>query len=105
MLRALHWLMKASDLYKHANVEIDQQWIKRITEESNAILHSFFESQIKACSETNNVDLDGVLDETLQDIPRDQNHTRLNSVKLLQTILSIKKCTSPFCRKLFHVCF
>ncbi|MCG7875518.1 MAG: AAA family ATPase [Candidatus Thiodiazotropha endolucinida] len=77
VLCALHWLMSGSELYKHANVEIDQHWIKRITEESNETLHAFLESQETSCSETDNVDFEGALDESLQDIPHVENQAEI----------------------------
>ena len=35
MLRALHYLMQYSDLYKTAGVQIDQNWIRKITAVQN----------------------------------------------------------------------
>jgi hypothetical protein len=73
VLRALHWLMKGSDLYKNANVQIDQQWINSVTGNSNEILHEFFESQVEACSKSDNVDFDGVVSEMCENGPSNQN--------------------------------
>ena len=41
VLVALHWLMKSSDLYKNANVDIDEEWIKSVTEDCNELIEEF----------------------------------------------------------------
>ena len=44
VLVALHWLMKNSALYKNANVDIDEQWITKVTDWSNNTLKDFMSS-------------------------------------------------------------
>ena len=64
--------MKGSDLYKNANVPIDEQWLKSVTEDSNEILHEFFESPVKACSTSNSVDFDDVVTEICENVSSEQ---------------------------------
>ena len=44
VLVALHWLMQSSDLYKNANVDIDQEWVNQVTTESSEIMKEFLEA-------------------------------------------------------------
>ena len=39
VLLALHLLMKSSDLYKNSNVDVDEGWVKCITDDCNGILN------------------------------------------------------------------
>ena len=41
VLIALNWLMRHSDLYKNANVLIDEGWLKEVTKNSERGLHEF----------------------------------------------------------------
>ena len=52
VLVALHWLMKTSDLYKNANVHIDDDWIKSVTEDCNEIINEFVSSETSNLAKT-----------------------------------------------------
>ena len=41
VLVALHWLMKHSVLYKDSNVDIDENWIKQVTESAEEVVNEF----------------------------------------------------------------
>ena len=47
VLVALHWLMNNSKLYKNANVDIDEEWIKKVTNSCNEVVQEFFNSNTK----------------------------------------------------------
>ena len=73
VLVALHWLMKSSDLYRNANVEIDEQWIKSVTEDSSEILHEFFQLEVRNCSDSRFEDFECAISEVLKDSFFEQN--------------------------------
>ena len=52
VLVALHWLMSSSDLYKNANVDIDEEWIKTVTEDCNETVNEFVSSETSNLTNT-----------------------------------------------------
>ncbi|XP_060603545.1 uncharacterized protein LOC132756482 [Ruditapes philippinarum] len=53
--------MNKSNLYKNANIDIDEQWIKDVKENSNEVINEFFESKatseiVPECDTDNNID-------------------------------------------------
>lgn len=51
VVKAVEWLMNHSELYKNANIHIDQDWLHRI-HERNVDMHEFVE-QTKLTHQTN----------------------------------------------------
>jgi hypothetical protein len=51
VLVALHWLMRHSELYKNAYVNVDEDWIRRVTEDRQEILREFVASDIENVDE------------------------------------------------------
>ncbi|XP_053402924.1 uncharacterized protein LOC123548901 [Mercenaria mercenaria] len=76
VLVALHWLMKNSDLYKNANVEIDENWIESVTANTNEILNEFLESPVKKLKNTSYEDFDSCMADLLE-YTYDQDYSTL----------------------------
>ena len=55
LLVALHWLMKHSDLYKNSNVDIDEDWVRRVTQQSQEIVQEFLSSDYDSIDEHQNI--------------------------------------------------
>ena len=97
VLVALHWLMKSSDLYKNANIDIDQEWINSVTKDSCETLHEFFETQVKCYSGVDIVDFDGVIKEMFEDTHCDQSNEKiLHEFFESQVKKNAKSCIADF---------
>ena len=58
---------------KHATVQIDEQWIKSVTDDSNEILHDLFKSQSKVCLKSIFLKFDDVVSEICENVPSVEN--------------------------------
>jgi hypothetical protein len=58
VLMALHWLMNNSDLYKNANINVDETWFRDITTSANEIVQELVETQSGSKSKQNTDDSD-----------------------------------------------
>ena len=85
VLVALHWLMNHSNLYKHTNVDIDEEWIKKVTESSNEILNELICSDTETFSSKETTDIPNTCDNRITDVSNDhlshQSTTQTNKCK------------------------
>ncbi|XP_062603984.1 uncharacterized protein LOC134265790 [Saccostrea cucullata] len=59
---ALHWLMRNSQMYKDANIHLDDEWEARINADSSEIISEYFNTSTSGCTEAGNTNLDGTSD-------------------------------------------
>ncbi|XP_062615938.1 uncharacterized protein LOC134277623 [Saccostrea cucullata] len=59
---ALHWLMRNSQMYKDANIHLDDEWEARINADSSEIISEYFNTSTSGCTEARNTNLDGTSD-------------------------------------------
>ncbi|XP_061173536.1 uncharacterized protein LOC133182702 [Saccostrea echinata] len=63
---ALHWLMRNSQMYKDANIHIDEDWEARITADSSEIISEYFNTSTSGCTEGRNTNF-GVTSDVLEE--------------------------------------